>query len=333
MRLCRHCGVYAPPETRICDGCGADLATAVDRALPGPVRAAAVRIEHTCRSCGRKTPVNQLPPDLAVTCRCGEREPIAEPEWSQVLGRIHAVADLVGEDPEGFESSDVAIDGVNRFAARARVAAGVVFAPDEADALAGWLPDRWRVWAAPGRPVGPDGLADVRRLGDGRVEVRSDGGPEGLFAVDSRWTARHSALIGAIAEDLRADRAEIVVEDGRWSCPSCGGPLTPRARTRTRCRQCRSVLVIPAEHRPPPAADEPEAAPETWWLLFDGPSAYRRYLEREPSTWDQPFPDEQPLGEMPRAPATAGRRALELAYVAIVPLVLLAIAGWIWRSS
>src|SRR5687768_287437 len=118
MRACRRCGVYGPPETGVCDGCGVDLREHAADLPRGRYRCAAVRVERTCGGCERRFPVDGLPADQVLRCpACGGTERIASGEWSQVLAGMHAAADLVGEDPEGFERSEFAIDQVNPFAA------------------------------------------------------------------------------------------------------------------------------------------------------------------------------------------------------------------------
>jgi hypothetical protein len=318
----------------VCDGCGCDLRENAAEFPASAYRCAAVRMEHRCSVCSRSVPVDGLPAGGLIRCYgCGTEERIASAEWDKVLARIHGASDLVGEDPEGAEiSSDVAIDEVNPFAATARGSAGVVFAPDEAGALSGWLPDAWRIWAAPAIPVAPETYEpyDVDADGEGRIRARSKGTTT-RYGVDPRWVERVKGLVGAVSDENQLGRSEPdVVLDGRTArCPSCNRSLTPR-RARVRCEGCRTVLHVPAHVRQAASADP---RPDTWYLLFDGPSAHRRLLERDASVGAQHvYADDRPLGEMPRATPTRVRRALDLAYVIVVPLLFVAIAGLLQRA-
>ncbi|MEQ1507325.1 MAG: hypothetical protein ABMB14_34165, partial [Myxococcota bacterium] len=127
--------------------------------------------------------------------------------------------------------------------------------------------------------------------------------------------------------DHRADRPEASI-GADWVCPSCGAALSRKDGTRylVRCRSCQAVAAVPARIRHRGA---PDPQPETWWLVFDGPSVERRALEREPGASARS--GDRPLEWMPLVASTPSGRALRVVYVAVVPLVLLAIAGLVSR--
>jgi hypothetical protein len=87
------------------------------------------------------------------------------------------------------------------------------------------------------------------------------------------------------------------------------------------------VSHVPAALR---LRSDPDPRPDTWWLVFDGPSPYRRFLERHPSTWEEPYEGERPLGEPPSGRVSGVVTAL---YVLGVPTLLLAVAGALSRWS
>ncbi|MEQ1507430.1 MAG: hypothetical protein ABMB14_34695, partial [Myxococcota bacterium] len=190
MRICRRCGVYAPPECAVCDACNTTLRDH-GGLVPDPrYRCASVRLEWGCGDCGAWTPVDGLPDDGAVVCgACGAARRLADEVWGKLLDQAHAVADLLGEHPEGFETSPVAIDEVNPFAAISRRIAGVRFAADEADAVPNALPRDLRLYVAPGRPLSGDD-ADPLELtdgGEGRLGTRASDGARGRYAVHPRY--------------------------------------------------------------------------------------------------------------------------------------------------
>ena len=62
------------------------------------------------------------------------------------------------------------------------------------------------------------------------------------------------------------------------SCPSCGAPLDLRGGDRTlKCQFCSTFCRVPGRFLLRQGQGTIE--PETWWLLFNGPSKKRRALE------------------------------------------------------
>jgi hypothetical protein len=325
VRICGRCGVYGPSDGRLCDGCGAELRTSARSVPTSSHRCASVRLEVRCASCGRFTPVPSLAPGRAVPCaRCGDDVPLPERTWTAILDRAHAVADLLGEHPEGQEPSGFAIDEVNPFAAMARRRAVVVFAADEADALAGWLPDDVRARIAPGVPLGGDDYEpiQIRPESPGAITTRS-ALTSARYAVDVRAVGLHRQLLGVVADEHHDPRDEpdvAVVGATGARCPGCGAAFQlAGSAVRVRCETCDLVSHVPAALR---LRTDPDPRPEAWWLVFDGPSPYRRFLERHPSTWDEPYPDERPLGGFARRD-----RAQQLLYALGVPTVVLLVVG------
>lgn len=335
MRICRRCGVYAPPETATCDLCNASLRDAWRDVARVRFRLAVARITRTCAACGVVTPVDGLPANGAVQCGgCGAEAVIPTPTWIRLLDRAHSVADLVGEDPEGFETSTVAIDQVNPFALEARRSAGVRFAHGEAHAVED-LPADVQMYVAPGVPIDGE-AAEVLQfevLGGGTLVTRSAGGPA-VYEVGAPFVPAYPALAGVIGQDHRTDPrdpdVDVDADTGRWMCPACGGRLGSRdgTRYRVRCPTCGARAAVPRSLR---YAGVTDARPEPVWLVFDGPSPERRRLERDPALGGSAYPTDRPLEQMALLTSTSAGRTIQLAYVVVVPVVLFALAGLVSR--
>jgi hypothetical protein len=336
MRICRRCGAFAPRESSVCDWCnqplaeGAHLRDAVAEAPRLRQRVAAAQIEHACGACGARTPIDGLPADQVAACGwCGARHRLRDADWRLLLDRIHAVADLVADHPEGFEPSPVAIDEVNPFGADARRSGVIRFAHDEAGAVRG-LPESLRLVAAPGVPLDEEDAEPlvIEPTGRGGLRVRAEHGSR-RYSVPAAYLSLYPQLVGLIAHDHEVDADEQDVEQdeaGRWICPSCGDRLrrADGSRFRVRCGACNAVARLPAALRHHKVRNP---KPDTLWVLFEGPSPERRRLERAPSESGAPLPDDRPLETMPLLVTTPRGRALQALYVAVVPLVLLGIAG------
>lgn len=335
MRICRRCGVYAPPEGPSCEACGADLGLQARDALADRLMCAAIRLEVRCDQCHELTPVDRFDPAGTVRCHhCGNDGPFPEKWWRKIFDRAHAVADLYGESAEGRSASVIAIDKVNPFAATARQRSGVVFGTQEADAWSGWLPDPIRAWIGPGIPIGPASGEpfQIRVESAGVLHTRTTRGESARYALDPRAPKMHKGLVGAIGEDHRLDHTHpelMVSRGGTPVCPACGTEVPiDRELKRVRCPSCGTVVQVSSGDR---HAANPGASAETWWLVFDGPSPYRRFLERDPSTWDDRHPDERPLERPPVATPNKSDRALTAAWVVLAPTSVLLLVGTMSR--
>lgn len=333
MRICRRCGAYAPLESAVCEGCNAEIREFAAVVEPDGKRYATVRLEHQCVACHRFTPVDGLPADGQVRCaRCGVDQRLGDEVFRKVLDAAHAVADLFGRDPEGYEASPFAIDRVNPFALIARLSTGVWFAKDQADALEGWLPVGVRAFVAPGRPIAGDTLEplDVDWEGAGLLRTWSRNGVVQRYAVDVRFTTLHPGLLGIVAHEHRLDRTEpdVVVEGRRWQCPACGEPLHRADGTPflVRCKACGVVANLPSQVR---RASQSDPRPDGFWLLFDRPSPFRRVLEHHPALG--PSPDDLPLERMALVGSTTNGRVVGALYVAVVPALFFLFAGLVSR--
>ncbi len=334
MRICRRCGVYAAPGQPSCDECGADLG-AHGREVPQPkLLFAAIKMEFTCRGCGLWSPLDELDVDGAVRCaRCGLDQKFHEKWWKRVLGLAHAVADLYGEHPEGRKPYAIAVDGVNPFAAPAQRYSGIRVAPLEAEAWADWLPENLRAWVAPGRPIGPDSGEPYNVVveGPGVLYVRTSRGESGRYVVSPSVGKLHRGLLGAIADEHRADREEpdvaAAVEARAIRCGSCGASLPFDGELKlVRCSYCTSVVHVPARLR---HAMQKDPRPDLWWLVFEGRSPYRAYLERHPRTSGQK--GERPVEDPPVAVPTPFERATGVVWFVMVPTGFLLVAAVLAR--
>src|SRR5687768_7440465 len=105
MRICRRCGVYAPQELAVCEGCQADIREFAAEVPRDGRRWASVKFERVCVACHRFTPIDGLPA-LPPRCgRCGTAQPVDDDAWRRLLRAAHAVADLFDRHPEGYEPS------------------------------------------------------------------------------------------------------------------------------------------------------------------------------------------------------------------------------------
>jgi DNA-directed RNA polymerase subunit RPC12/RpoP len=337
VRICGRCGVYAPPVAYSCEHCGADLAEHARSVEWGRYIAVAIELQFTCRGCGLLSPLDWLDADGAVECvRCDLVQKFEDGWWRRVLDRAHAVGDLWGADPEGRRRSRYAIDEVNPFAERAQRHSGAVFA-EEIGAIRGAVPSNLRVWLAPGQPLSPVTVEpmEITASAAGRIET-SAGGDDARYVTSRRAMELHRGLVGAIADDQRMDRAEAEAElerEGRahtFRCTGCGASLPLDGALRlVRCSYCSSVSWIPSRVR---HAAQSEPLPDTWWLVFEGSSPYRRFLEWHPATWKQAHPPERLIEDPPTVQRPAMGRLVALGWWLCVPAVFVLVAGLLIRA-
>lgn len=291
----------------------------------------AVRVELRCSACDRWTPVDAPPSrwtdgSAGLECaRCGVTTPMTEEHWRSLLQAAHAVADLLGPDPEGARPSAVAIDEINPFAEEGAVRGSVQLAPLAVEGLVGFLPPDLRAWVAPGILLSPE---DRQPLG---FEVRGDvlraSGPSETrrYVIDQRCVQLHPTLLGAVSDEAERDREGpvVVAGAGQVVCGSCRTRFAlDGTEARVKCSRCGEVNHVPAAIR---HAAQGEPRPDTWWLLFRGPSPYRERLEGAGAPVRADL--ERVWGPAPPRPATAQERMLAVAWATGLPLLVLGVAG------
>jgi len=294
MELCERCGRVAPGELEACQACGAKFGRRTGSTYDPELSWAAVRCQFQCRSCGHLSPLDHLDVDGSVSCRrCGLEQAYAVDSWRQALGHAHAVADLAGPDPEGRRPHprlSIAADNPFKQVGVSATEAGHQQS-GQADAGGVSVPNTLRVFAAPGQPLcsschEPLSL-DVK--GPGTIELGCGGcNTRPRYELPQRALELHQALVGVIDGEHRSDAAAVSVEapEGEQGaiaikCPSCGAPLEIKDTGQiVTCGFCQTPARIPSSTYG--RLVNPKLDPATWWLLFRGPSALRRALERSP---------------------------------------------------
>ncbi|MCA9489355.1 MAG: hypothetical protein KC621_05515 [Myxococcales bacterium] len=272
------------------------------------------------------TPTDWNGRGTTVTCaRCGVGTEMSEEHWRSLLEAAHGVADLLGPDPEGAVSSVVAIDAHNPFAEEGAVRGSVQLAPLGVEGLVGYLPSDLRAWMAPGILLSPD---DRKPLGfevRGDVLRTNDASSVRRYGIDPRCVELAPPLLGAVSDEVERDREGMVAVVGAEQvvCGSCRSRFVlDGTEHRVKCSRCGELNHIPAAVR---HAAQGEPRPDTWWLLFRGPSPYRRRLEGHgaPMGADRELQWE-PAPQRARSPQ---EQLLQLAWATGVPLVALGFAG------
>lgn len=290
MKVCGQCGVGRAPRQRACDGCGSSR-PALERAAPSDLRCVALRLEFRCPACDRWAPIDGPPASWngasapQVCARCGVTSPLTEAHWRAVLQAAHAVADLFGPDAEGVQPSRVAVDLVNPFASEGATRGAVQLAPLAVEGLTGFLPSDLKAWVAPGLPLSGEDKQPPTFRGDREVLETRSGSDVRRYAVDPHGVRLHPALVGAISEEVERDRPEaaVVAAVGRTVCGSCRADFVlDGTELRARCGVCGEINRVPAAIR---HAAQGEPRPDTWWLLFRGPSPLRARLEGSGPPW------------------------------------------------
>jgi hypothetical protein len=248
------------------------------------------RCEFQCRACGNLSPLNYLDLDGSVRClRCGLDQAFATSAWQRALEHAHAVGDLAGS-PEGrqphpifsiasenpYRDTNTATDQQSGFAFQQGLQ----------------VPTTMRSTATLGQPscTKCNVPLQAQRTGPGRIETRCTRcGEARSYALPAEASRVFPALVGVIAGEQRVDRpatrvASEVGDSGAvaLSCPGCGASLSVAPGTRlATCEYCRTTSRVPDKTYYRAGGDAVQA--ETWWLAFDGPSATRKKLERDPN--------------------------------------------------
>lgn len=261
-----------------------------------------------------------------VACaRCGVSTAMSEEHWRSVLEAAHGVADLLAPDPEGASVSPVAIDAINPFASEGAIRGSVQLAPLAVEGLVGFLPNDLRAWMAPGVLLSPE---DRQPVGfEVREEMLRTNDASGVrrYAIDRRCVELHPSLLGAVSDEVERDREGTVAVIGAEQvvCGSCRARFVlDGSEHRVRCSRCGELNQITAAVR---HAAQGEPRPDTWWLVFRGPSGYRRRLEGHGAPM-QPQ-EERVWAPTPHRDRVAQERLLQTAWALGVPLVALGFAG------
>ena len=252
------------------------------------VYAVGVRSRFLCRSCNRPAPVDHLAITGEVRCvLCGFEQGLNPADWREVVALAHAVGDLHGPSPSGRQPSPVAFD--NPFADLGKRKVGVRLQQHGSADLDGFQVSRsLQATLVPGHPRCDRCGATVRiEAGSTTTTTCPNCGNQVHYRAPAEALSDEGAIAGIIADDLRVERAvaDGVLADGkRFACASCGAALQADGIRRVvRCAFCGTMNHVSREVRHE-LLRSPE--PDTWWLLFEGPSGKRLDLECDPSRWD-----------------------------------------------
>jgi len=265
--LCGTCGSGLARHGG-CGACGA-VRTGVKTAPETDLLVAGVRCTFPCRACGFDSPLDELDGDGSAVClKCGMHQTFPVDAWNAALGRLHALADLAGPDPEGSTRDprwSIAPSGYQDIGDTQTVRT------IEEGALT--------ARATPGHPLcqqcGDPVRIVVEDEGMLKTSCASCGSTANYACQPSQFTA---PIVGVIGQEHRTDQADATQQEGSFMCGGCGGPLPVDGLGRlVKCRFCQVVSRIPVQKlqglkEPPP--------PDVWWLVFQGPSAERTRLLR-----------------------------------------------------
>lgn len=277
--ICGHCGVVALSGAAACAVC--------ERPFP-PVRVeapligcwVAIRARFKCRGCGFQAPIDQLDVDGAIDCvHCGLRQAFEASSWRSALEFAHAVGDLAGPLPEGNVSNRfVWIGDSNPYAT---VGVTQAFREFKTNYEAG---REFFLEAGPGFPSCKKcAAAFVVRVEQGRVHTDCPRcGDSADYQLPPRSSQATPAIVAVVADESRTDRMKANVGgDGQVMairCPGCGAPLSPEGDSRSlSCPFCKALSFVPGKVMARALGRTPK--PETWWVLFQGPSRERKKLE------------------------------------------------------
>lgn len=360
MAVCHHCGIIAPTQRQTCSRCERPIGTSLEAVPPSEDGTlwAHVRCTFTCRQCGQASPLDEPELDGVVSCpHCNATQAFDVSAWEEGLAHAHAVVDLAGPGPEGrFPTPGTSIAGRNPFA---DLGVGHTSAELRLSGMSienGVVKTR-NLWveASPGHPLcqrcgSPLG---AQLLGSELVTRCVGCGDGARYAVDPRVPRLTPGLRGIAADALRADRRDARLDQTSAGmvmslrCPQCGAGLTvPEGAHGVECTFCKTSCRIPS--RTLLALKQGDREPAPFWVLFSGPSAQRRELER----------GDLVTGVSAAAVAQAGRRVaaslglasasgiepapkeetpasarLRLAVNVVVPLALVALVGLVgfWK--
>jgi Zn finger protein HypA/HybF involved in hydrogenase expression len=331
MPVCLRCGSIAPAELAACATCSGPIGSSAGAVPKVPsdhwVRCVA---DVTCRSCGKRSPMEALDVDDTITCgTCHQIQAFDATVWEEALAHAHGVGDLAGSP---LARNPYATIGVSKSSSTIELTGMTI--------ERGVMKTRnVSLRAAPGHPLCAQCSSPLTVQARGHeAESRCPGcGDRMLHRFPARALQFAPGLVAAIGDELRIDRptarldatsAGMVVA---VKCPSCGAALhVEEGKPSVQCTYCKTHCRIP--HRTMLALKK-SGAEAPFWLLFRGPSPKRRELE-QPATasvrTDPGVPSSPPtleaLEEPPR-PQTPAFRALAWGFQIAIPLAMLALVG------
>ena len=278
--ICGHCGVAALREATTCAVCDRPLAQ-VRTEAPMNECWVALRTRFKCRGCGFEAPLDQLDVDGAVECaHCGLRQAFNASSWRRALDFAHGVADLAGPMPEGRVANPfVWIGDSNPYAT---VGVTQVYRDTEVNYDSDGR--ELFVQAGPGFPSCKKCLVAFLVRVDGNVAHTECPRCHDRAVYELPKGAQNvvPGVVAIVADELRTDRKRANVGGDAnvvaLACPGCGAPLKLEGESRAfTCPFCRTLSFVPGRVMARALGRAPK--PETWWILFRGPSTMRKGLE------------------------------------------------------
>jgi hypothetical protein len=268
--------------------------------------------------------------DGSARClRCGLDQAFATSAWKRAIGHAHAVGDLAGS-PEGRHPHPVfSIAKENPYA---NTTGG-------RDSQSGFVTERGvqiptnvQVNAEVGTPDCEKCRVPlvVQRRGPGEIHSTCPRcGEARTYVMPAEGPRLSPGLVGVMATEHRTDTPMTRVEDRPGAiailCPSCGGGLEVNRDSRfATCTYCRTTSRIPEKTLYRSGSDV--VKPERFWLAFEGPSAMRKKLERDPSVPIESSTQQTDL-KVQVPPKRKKMPPTELALVVLIPLFFVLIVG------
>ncbi len=288
--LCPGCGLQAPRHRTNCKICSTPFPQQrpLSPEVGGDLYWVAVRCSIECRACGHRSPVNFLDLDGSVAClRCGIDQKFELRLWWEAIELAHATGDLAGPSPEGrFPDRAVSIAAINQFATvgcqqtfaeKTAVAPPSIQGSPSSPCLT--------IQASPGHPLCLRCRVPLLLAGldeGGMVTRCPQCGEQRQYRLPSGLASKRPGLCGVLAGAHLVGRLEVELEQDRGGatlvkCPNCHAPLDVRGTdSLVHCRYCGAASRI--SPRALRHLGYQHLEPETWWMLFSGPSAQRRTL-------------------------------------------------------
>lgn len=322
MNVCAACGVIAPGDLP-CEACRTSARTDA----PTPTASAYLvwtRARFQCRGCGRLSALDAIVMDGTARCvLCGLVQAFDVGAWRAALAHAHAVGDLAGGEGRSPHPrwSLGAANPHRDIGVRRALDTLTLSGAGQVDGVA--VSRALRVQVAPGHPL-CDVCAEPLELStpsEGRIGTRCRTcATSALYEVDAGVLAACHGLRGVISEATRAEVREARTQLDTaglqaLSCPSCSAPLKWNGKGRiVDCTFCHATVRVPASE-----TATADVEPTPMWLLFSGPSAERRALQKGT--------DKAQILAAEEIKLTGVRRWLALVPAAIVASGMLAVTG------
>jgi hypothetical protein len=269
--LCAACGLAGDGAT--CHTCGALHGAARPRAEAQPKDGyfVGVQASFTCNACRFNAPLNHFDEDGAVVCtHCGLAQRYELERWAELVDLADEVGDLGAGGPDGrFPDPQLPL----RENPHARLSERGAWARRSLAAACPGNP-LCRQCRGPVVVAGRDGARlDIAcpRCGDRRAfelpeSVRGCGRLAGVVADEHE--------VGGVEAKVEAQASGVAL----LRCPNCSGVLegVSESAAIVTCGFCQATCRVStpsharAGHKGTPA--------KTWWLYFEGPSAFRAKL-------------------------------------------------------